>query len=199
MYERNTSIEWFNFNVNETVLADHFKNHLLNYSKDLQLEEESAKNLTEFATRRFCGKSVSKKNFEKKFEGFIYFLRTKGILQKKGIDQFSDKLRNVLKQTLKSSADKSSTVTALPTFQDEPPEITYVLNHVLVLWPFHLYSAIKSREGRSLLRKFANSAQTALECALKSFLDNQLFRISLRVLWVNRAQSFFNANNIEQP
>lgn len=140
-----------------------------------------------------------RKDFPKRFTKFFYDLRSKKTHNALSKDQLSEKLRAALKEALKNCVENNNPVTSLPKFQDEAPEIANVLDYVMVRWPFYLYYAIQSREGRAVLRRFADNAQTVLEEALRIFDDNHLFRLSLRVLWTRRAQAFFDGHDKELP
>lgn len=89
----------------------------------------------------------------------------------------------------------------LPRFTEyEAPELAEAINYILVDWPETLDVMISSREGRSLLRRYAEDAQRALECALNLCNNNSyFFRAIVRTLWKLRAQKFFNYKNSKYP
>lgn len=76
--------------------------------------------------------------------------------------------------------------------------MTAVLNYMLVSWLISFMRMIQSHKGRSLLRRYANEAQTAFLRSLSIFQDFDIFQSLLRVLWVCRIRRFFNDNDIER-
>lgn len=58
---------------------------------------------------------------------------------------------------------------------------------------------IQSRYGLALLSGYANDARSALINAFNTYQDTEIFRFSLRVFWMNKAQRFFDGNNPELP
>lgn len=87
----------------------------------------------------------------------------------------------------------------LPKFPDEPSDLANILDFILVDWPETLEVMISTREGRAVLRRYAEDAQRALEKALSYDGNTHLFRFLIRTFWPARAQMYFNFNNIECP
>lgn len=85
---------------------------------------------------------------------------------------------------------------SLPAFDGEPPELARILDYILVDWPFNLYYMIRSRNGRSLLRRYANSAQVMLESMLALSSNHEVIRLLLLTLWMRRAEMYFDGRNI---
>lgn len=188
--------DWLFFNLNETMLSEYIENHLL--SSDLQYEQDNfAKIISRLTAKRFSEKTILRQALAARLNRFFYDLRYKEGIQLSNHDKATRKLRTILQEALEDSAVRKDPRTIV--FQEEPPEVAIVLDYILVKWSNDLGSMIQSRNGRALLRRFADDAQTALETALKSFQDNQLFRLSLRILWVCRAHLFFNGRDKKIP
>lgn len=114
-------------------------------------------------------------------------------------------LQEGLEDALESCSDKVNNESEehdehqpLPTFEGESPEISQVLNYILVDWPHSLNQMIRTRNGRALLEKYAFFAQDALECALAVDDYFDFFGLSLRAMWLRRAQLYFDDRN-DQP
>lgn len=86
----------------------------------------------------------------------------------------------------------------LPRFTGEADIFGAVLNYVLVDWLDPLENMIRTRNGRALLRRFANGALFMLGCTLDHntpiLIDH--FRVVLRVIWMRRAQIYFDGRNL---
>lgn len=80
---------------------------------------------------------------------------------------------------------------ALPKFPYELPTFSIILNYILVNWLFPLDQIIQTREGRSVLRRYADQALETLMCVLPRD-DQQIFRLLIRVLWTRRAHQYFD-------
>lgn len=87
----------------------------------------------------------------------------------------------------------------VPIFDNEPLGLARILNYVLVNWTEPLDQMIRTRNGRALLRRYANNIQSELYCALTSFERPEYFRIALRVLWLHRAQLLFDGRSVSIP
>lgn len=70
---------------------------------------------------------------------------------------------------------------------------------MLVDWQVPLRDMIRTRNGRSLLRSYANDARNIVECILNSTTDYDSLRFSLRVVWNRRAELFYDARENEYP
>lgn len=80
-------------------------------------------------------------------------------------------------------------------FDEEPPEITTILDLILVDWKKSLKELIKHELGEKLLRKYAKKAQMAFNCALPYFKNLEDFRLVIRYYWNRRAQLYFDGRN----
>lgn len=85
----------------------------------------------------------------------------------------------------------------VPNFVDETPELAEVLDYILVDWPTSLHEMIRSRDGRALLRAYAEESFIALINALRSVSSNNYFRIYLRIMWMHRAEHYFDGYNAD--
>lgn len=96
------------------------------------------------------------------------------------------------------SANDGSEVRRLPAFEGERPEITAVLDLILVDLPLPLDEMILTRDRRELLYRYGLQAEMALICALDT-MDIATFRFSLRTYWLLRADVYFDDTNAELP
>lgn len=88
----------------------------------------------------------------------------------------------------------------VPLFVTEQRELARVLDYVLVNWTEPLSEMIRTRNGRALLRRYANHALAELESALTSVnFQPEFFRVALRILWLRRAQLLFDGRSIQLP
>lgn len=74
-----------------------------------------------------------------------------------------------------------------------------VMDFILVDWPYSLIDMIRTNRGRALLRRFAEDAENALECALDFDDSSNFFRFVIRLLWKRRAQRYFDVHNTVFP
>lgn len=70
----------------------------------------------------------------------------------------------------------------LPSFIDEPTDMATILDYMLVDWPEPLHEMIRTRNGRALLRNYADNAELILNCALEWAESHDYFRVLIRVL-----------------
>lgn len=82
----------------------------------------------------------------------------------------------------------------VPTFDGEPEDIAAVLDYILVRWPDPPGEMIRTRQGRSILRRYANKALSLLTGCLSRY-DHDYFRVMLRVMWNRRAQLYFDSSS----
>lgn len=81
----------------------------------------------------------------------------------------------------------------VPKFDNETPELASILDLILINWSIESRLALGQME-RSLLRKFADRAQTLLASALSSYSSKD-FRAELRKMWNRRAKLYYDANS----
>lgn len=86
-----------------------------------------------------------------------------------------------------------------PQFDGESLLLSELLNYVLVDWPFNLQHMISTQEGRALLRRYAEDAETILGLVLNYLPDHTLLRTMLRRLWIRRAEQYFDGRDIRLP
>lgn len=78
-------------------------------------------------------------------------------------------------------------------FEGEPAPVDDILDLVLVDWPESLEKMISTREGRVVLRQYANITQRLLLSILGDDTRNGNFRWCIRDLWTDRARYYFDA------
>lgn len=185
------------FDKNETMMYECIKNYLLN--TEMNLESKITEVIAQRGARKFFKRAVTKRNFVEKIRTSHNDVQTKFSFLRSD-DEFWKNLRVVVEEAVKYCADDIKIADqSLPKFQDEPPEIAKVLDYILVNWPLNLYNIGQSRDGRSLLRKYANDPQAVLECALNENEDVDSYRLLLRIYWMVRAQRLFDTNDIQRP
>lgn len=186
---------WFIFSHDKKVLFICIQDRLVNTNPYYE-EVGIAKIISVLAADRFSGRTQSEKTLKESVYSFFYTLRHERSYLFSSNQVLSTKLMSDLRKALKTCVIESTEASALPFFQNEPMEIAAVLDYILVNWPNYPYHMIQSREGRSLLRSYAYNAQNVLENALRFFSDNSIFRLSLRVFWMRRAEELFANNDI---
>lgn len=201
--EISSSPDWFHFSRDEVSLSNCIQDSLLkdeNWHEDVGV----AKALSDIAARRFFGKFRSKEQFFKDANSMFYKLRNnKNVLFR---SPPNTQLRMVIRKALESCANiyfrdqtKELYMTPVPIFVNEPPEVADVLDLILVDWPSHPYQMIQSRDGRILLRRYANDALAALERVLHSTRTHNDLRFLLQKYWICRAVLYFDGSNNRLP
>lgn len=186
--------QWVLLNLDRKRLAECIKNHLLNSDPNWG-KNEFVKNFADLAAKRFSRKVIAKKILTKEFLIFFYQLRHQKISHQLNRNQLTHKLSHELRKALEKCVldlDESSSISL-----KEPYEISILLNYTIVSWSDSLYTMIQTRDGRALLRRYADEAQTALVRALNTILDFDVFRSLLRVFWMCRIRKFFDENNVQ--
>lgn len=92
-------------------------------------------------------------------------------------------------------SNDQSNIKNLPEFSDEQPEMTDVLNFVLVDWPLPIEEMIQIRSNRRLLMDYAVDSLDAVLRALDG-TDVTQFRPRLRQCGLARAQIYFNDTSL---
>lgn len=174
------------------------ENYLLN-TNHCYKKNEVAKNIAQLFGKRFSKAFLNKEQFFKAVSDLYSKLRFKRIFQQISGEVSLKNLEVTVKKALDYCFDDIRIVTDVPTFETELPEMSDVLDYILVNWPFQLNHMIRTRSGRALLRSYANNAQIVLERALQILNDIGGFRILLREAWLNRAQNFYDGNDIQLP
>lgn len=96
-------------------------------------------------------------------------------------------------------SDGNNNFCLLPSIEGEHPDLTEVLNFILVDWPLPLRDMIHTRRNRDLLMSYAIDGEQALVRALNAVGDINRFRFMLRTYWIRRAQLYFDENNTALP
>lgn len=197
----NQNNEWFRFSQDKALLVQCIKNHFLNDPSWID-NAENAEIIADIVASKFFGKSITRKNLHSGIKRLLNKLQSGQIPHPLSIQQiFSKQFFEAIKNALKNCAyDKSSNnMTDAPIFEGEPPEISNILKYILVDWVFHPFHMVQTRQGRVILRRYANDAFRLLEYAFNIYEDFDLFRLSLRVFWMRRAQEFYDANSPKFP
>lgn len=111
-------------------------------------------------------------------------------------DEYED-----MKDKIKTSNDVpnvSSKPTVLPEYKDSFYEVSDLLNYILVDWSEPLAEMSQTRNGRSLLRRYANDALKRLVSALNSLDDYRILRSLLLETWIRRAKNYFDGRDDSQ-
>lgn len=186
----------FYFSRNKSILSECIENHLLSADSNYG-NNGIAKIIADLIAKSFSGKSKTMKNLRQGVTSILFeFKHHKSDNAMRILEVNSKQLHDARK----SACSDNNIFVAVPIFEGEPREIADVLDHMLVNWPDDLSRLIQSQDGRALLRGYANDALTAFECALRiCSYNSNIFRLALRVLWIRRAQIFFDANDVQQP
>lgn len=85
----------------------------------------------------------------------------------------------------------------VPRFYGEDPLFAAILDYILVDWVIPPGQMIRTRDGRSQLRRYAEDAQRFLYYALSRQRNNdfQSIRLGLRITWSDRADRYFDGRN----
>lgn len=171
-------------------------------SDELFVENEIKQTISNFAGTKFSGKAVSNQDIKREIKSLLDILKN-GLHRDKN-EKFWKNLEVAAENAVIDCSfftsrfnDRSSRV-ELPFFSDEPDWIREVLNFILVDWTAPLRNMIRTRDGRSELRSYADSAQVILECALRYARSLSDFRAELRSWWLRRAERYFDGRDSDR-
>lgn len=197
-----TAQEEFVFSNDKESLSLCIENYLL-YSSDPYYKETGiAKEIADVIARRFFRKTKTKSVLINAANNLYYDLRDSKKYSSLRRHQIHEPLQLTMKDALIYCAvyNRSNHMQPMPVFTNEPPEIGALLDYILVDWStLSLNNMMRSRIGRSVLRRYAEEAGVRLAVALNYVMDHGYFRYLLRYYWMLRAQRYFDGRESHIP
>lgn len=181
----------YEFTQDKNALSKCIEDRLLNFA---HYDQEIAKFVADLTAKKFSGETVEKIYFFRRVNNFFRILRSR-ISNLFQFNQLQESLHWSVRYALIDCAESNQ----IPIFGYEPLELANILDYILVYWPTPLASMISSRSGRLVLRRYIEDAQLAFNTALDYLGNHNHFRVVMRIMWLQRAQDYFDGRLTQFP
>lgn len=190
-------VDTYEYSMDSNAVSKCIEDYLLNFTDDPYYRENIGvtKVIVDLATKRFSGKTREKRDLFKNVYDFYDSVRCFKS------DLFRDsQVHELLQWAIKDALVDCAESNQVPIFENEPRELAHILDHILVYWPAPLHIMIRTRNGRTALRRYAEGAQEVLDSALNYLgRDRNRFRVVIREMWMKRAKIYFGGRSTPFP